>query len=400
MTEPSARSILHVDCDMFFVQVAKLEDPEGIGREKLVMVGGSPHGRGVVTSASYEVREFGVRSGMPTAQALRLCPQALVVPVPRGACSRRSGEVRAVLERFTPLVAGASIDEFYLDITGTERLYGGESMEATARRIQRAVLEETRITVSIGGATRRMLAKIATGLAKPNGVHIVPAGEEAGFMRRFQLADIPGVGPVLTETLRRRGLVSVRDALALDRESLCSWLGETRGNWLHDCVRGIDPTPVRVDRDTRSISHEQTFRTDVLELAALETHLLRLVGDLAAELRRKGLRARTVRVYFRDRDFRARQLNRTADEAVESDRAIHRIALPLLRELWTRRPLGVRLLGVGVSSFAGASGAEQMRLLDTAPPRETERDRSLARASDALRARFGKKMLRPGSIVD
>jgi DNA polymerase-4 len=400
MGEGIARSILHADCDMFFVQVAKLEDPDGVGREKLVMVGGSPRGRGVVTSASYEVRAYGVRSGMPTSQAIRLCPEAVVVPVPREACSRRSREVRAVLERFTPVVEGASIGEFYLDLTGTERLYGGESLEATARRIQAAVKEEAGIAVSVGGATRRVLAKMATGLAKPNGVFIVPAGREAEFMLRFDLSDIPGIGPVLADTLRRRGLKSVADALPLDRASLASWLGDSRGAWLHDRIRGIDSTPIEAGRDTRSVSHEHTFSTDVLDLPTLERRLLRLVGELASEVRRKGLRARTVRVYVRDRDFQDRQLNRTADEAVESDRAIHRIALPLLRELWARRPTGVRLLGVGVSNFMSAGSAEQMRLLDTAPPRETERDRSIARAADSIRARFGKDTLRPGGTVE
>jgi DNA polymerase-4 len=380
------------------VQVAKLEDPEGVGREALVMVGGRPNGRGVVTSASYEVRAFGVRSGMPTSQALRLCPEARVVPVPREACSRRSREVRAVLERFTPLVEAASIDEFYLDLSGTERLYGGEPLRQTAARVQRAVREEAAIAVSVGGATQRMLAKIATGLAKPSGVHVVPEGQEADFMLRFQLSDLPGVGPVLAETLRRRGLTSVRDALGYDRESLASWLGESRGGWLYDRIRGIDPTPIGEDGETRSVSHETTFPTDVHDLATLERHLLRLVDELAAEVRRKGLRARTVRVYLRDRDFRDRQLNRTADEAVESDRAIYRIALPLLRELWVRRSFGVRLLGVGVSNFARSGAAEQIRLLDTSPPRETERDRRIAQATDALRARFGKGVLRPGGV--
>ena len=400
MGEPTSRRILHADCDMFFVQVAKLEDPEGVGRERLLMVGGSPRGRGVVTSASYEVRAFGVRSGMPTSQAIRLCPQAVVVPVPRGACSRRSREVRAVLERFTPVVEAASIDEFYLDMTGTERLYGDEPLAATALRIQRAVREEAGIAISLGGATRRMLAKIATRLAKPNGIHVVPAGEEADFMLRFDLADLPSVGPVLAETLRRRGVRSVADALPYDRDSLSSWLGESRGSWLYDRIRGIDPTLIGRDDETRSVSHEHTFSTDVLDLPTLETHLLRLVGELAAEVRRKGLRARTIRVYLRDRDFQDRQLNRTSDEAVESDRAIHRIALPMLRELWVRRSMGVRLLGVGVANFVGSGDVEQMRLLDTTPPRETERDRSLARVSDTLRARFGKDTLRPGGIVE
>lgn len=399
-TESAIRSILHVDCDMFFVQVAKLEDPEGIGRESLVMVGGSPRGRGVITSASYELRAFGVRSGMPTAQALRLCPEAIVVPVPREACSRRSREVRMVLEQFTPVVAAASVDEFYLDLTGTERLYGGEPLSATALRIQKEVREQARIAVSIGGATRRMVAKIATNLAKPNGIHIVPPGTEAEFMLRFDLAALPGVGPVLAETLQRRGLRTVADALPYERDALRAWLGESRGPWLYDRIRGVDPTPIRAERETRSVSHEHTFTEDVRELADLEARLLRLAGELAAEVRRKGLRARTIRVYLRDRDFQDRQLNHTSDEAIESDRAVHRAALPLLRELWSRRSIGVRLLGVGVSNFMGPDEIEQLRLIDTAPARETEQDRSLSRAADELRARFGSAALRPGGTVE
>jgi DNA polymerase-4 len=397
--ENSPRRILHVDCDMFFVQVAQLEDPEGVGRERLLMVGGRPEGRGVVTSASYEVRAFGVHAGMPTARALRLCPRAVLVPVPRAACGRRSREVRAVLERFTPVVEAASIDEFYLDLTGTERLYADEPLETTAARVQRAVWEEAGIRVSVGGATQRMLAKLATGLAKPNGVHVVPAGSEAEFVRGFRLAELPGVGPVLAEKLERRGLRTVRDSLSLDRASLCQWLGEARGAWLHDRIRGIDPTPVTARSETKSVSHERTFAVDVLDLPTLEGHLLRLVVELAAELRRKDLRARTVRVYLRDRDFRDRQHGYTVEEAVESDRAIHRLALPLLRELWRERAVGVRLLGVGVSTLVSRDRPEQMRLLDTAPPPETERDRRLARAADALRARFGSSAVVPGGVL-
>ena len=186
------RRILLVDCDMYFVQVARLEDPEGAGRIQLLLVGGSREGRGVITSADYSARAFGVRSGMPTAQALRLCPQATVVPVPRDACARISGEIRSVLERFAPIVESASIDEFYLDLSGTETLYRGEPLAATAERIRVAVKDETQISVSIGGGTQRMVAKLAAGRAKPAGVRIVPAGGEAEFMRGFELADIPG----------------------------------------------------------------------------------------------------------------------------------------------------------------------------------------------------------------
>jgi DNA polymerase-4 len=336
---------------------------------------------------------------MPSGQAVRLCPEAVLVPVPRGACARRSREVRAVLERFTPVVEAASIDEFYLDLGGTERLYGGAPLAEIAAAIQRAVREETGIAVSVGGGEGRMIAKLATGLAKPNGTHIVPAGEEARFVQRFELAELPGVGPVFAATLRRRGLARVTDALAYDLPSLRAWLGEARGEWLHQRVRGIDPTPVGGGAAARSVSHERTFPEDVLELAARERELLRLVMELGSEARARALRARTVRVYVRDRDFQARQLNRTVEEPLNSDRAIHRVALPLLRGLWEHRSLGVRLLGVGLSNLAAADAPAQMRLLDTAPPVETERDRRLARASDELRRRFGADAIVPGRVV-
>lgn len=384
---------------MFFVQVARLEDPERLAGEELILVGGSPTGRGVVTSASYAARAYGARSGMPMSQAVRLCPDAVVVGVPRGACSRKSREVREVLRRFSPVVEAASIDEFYLDLTGTERLYGGEPLGATADRIRRTVFAETDVAVSIGGGARRMIAKMATRLAKPNGVRVVPLGEEAAFMRGFELSAIPGVGPVLAETLRKRGLVTVSDALGYDREALRAWLGESRGAWLHDRIRGIDPTPVEPREAAKSVSTERTFSVDVHELAALERQLLRSVAELAGDLRRKELRARTIRVYVRDRDFKARQIGTTPGEPMETEQAIYRVALPLLHELWARRSIGVRLLGVGASGLVTRDEPEQMRLLDTRTPLETERERRVARAADALRARFGPDSIGPGGAL-
>lgn len=188
-----SRRILLLDCDQFFVQCARLADPDGVGREPLLLVGGSVDGRGVVTSASYETRAFGVRSGMPTARALRLCPRARVVPVPRSLCGQKSREVRGVLDRFSPVIEAASIDEAYIDLTGTEALYREDARE-TALRVQRAVLDEAAIVVSIGGGPTKLVAKLAATRAKPGGVHVVEPAEVLEFMRTFQLDDIPGVG--------------------------------------------------------------------------------------------------------------------------------------------------------------------------------------------------------------
>src|SRR5690606_12709601 len=199
------------DADAFFVAVARLADPEGAGRARLLIVGGRAEERGVVTSASYEARRYGVRSAMTMSRALRLCPQATVVPVPMGMCRARSREIREVLERMAPVVAAASIDEWYMDLDGTEALYGHESLAGTARRIRAAVIEATGLTISIGGGTNRLVAKLAVERAKPkpgtgaDGVHVVEPGEEAAFLATMTLADLPGVGPRLQERLLAAG---------------------------------------------------------------------------------------------------------------------------------------------------------------------------------------------------
>jgi DNA polymerase-4 len=397
------RRLLLLDCDQFFVQCARLADPEGAGREPLLLVGGTPEGRGVVTSASYETRVYGCRSAMPTAQALRLCPQAKVVPVPRNLCGEKSREVRAVLERFTPLVEAASIDEAYLDLTGTEALYHHESLAATARRIQEAVKAETEITVSLGGGPTRLVAKLAAERAKPAGVHVVAPGDVVDFMRGFELRDIPGVGPVLAERLRAMGLVRVADALPLAEGELERMLGPGRGAWLYERVRGQGSAVVEPRAEAKSMSREETFPRDLQTDAELERELMALAIRVASDLRRQGLRARTVTVKIKDGDFRTRTASRTLDQPLESDRAILGVAGELLATLRKRRRTGARLLGVGVSHFATAEEGTQLVLLDSAETPatlETERDRRLSKAADQVRQRFGRDALRPGRLLE
>jgi DNA polymerase IV len=393
------RRILLVDCDQFFVQCARLADPDGAGREPLLLVGGSASGRGVVTSASYATRAFGVRSGMPTATAQRLCPEAVVVPVPRGLCGEKSRAIRAVLERFSPVVEPASIDEAYLDLTGTERLYRGEALADTARRIQAAVLAETDIHVSIGGGTNRLVAKLAVSRAKPAGVHVVAAGGEAAFLAEHDIADIPGVGPVLAAELLRYGLKRMPDGLARPEKQLTALLGERRGTWLYRRMRGIDDTPVAADDVARSLSRDETFPRDLEDDGELRRELRELVRRLGADLRADGLRARTLTVRIRDADFRTRQASRTLDEAVETDRAILEVAAPLLRRLRDERRTGARLLGVAASNLRPGV-ATQMALFDAGSALETDRDRRLSRVTDALRARFGRGAIGPADLLD
>ena len=396
------RRLLLLDCDQFFVQCARLADPEGAGREPLLLVGGTPEGRGVVTSASYETREYGCRSAMPTARALRLCPDAKVVPVPRKLCGRKSREVRAVLRRFTPLVEAASIDEAYLDLTGTEALYHDEPLADTARRIQAAVKEETEITVSIGGGPTRLVAKLAAEKAKPAGVHVVEPGDAPEFMKQFELRDIPGVGPVLADRLRSMGLVRVTDGLHLEESELEAMLGQGRGAWLYRRMRGQGSDVVDPDTSAKSMSREETFPEDLQTDAALERELMALAIRVASDLRRQGLRARTVTVKIKDGDFRQRTASRTVDHPLESDRAILAVAKELLHTLRARRRTGARLIGVGVSHFTTGEEGTQLVLFDaadTAPAIETDRDRRLSKAADELRERFGDDAIRPGRLL-
>jgi len=415
------RSILLVDCDAFFVQVARLEDPAGAGQAPCLLVGGRG-GRGVVTSASYEARAFGVRSGMPMAEALRLCPQALAVPVSRRACKARSEAIRVTLEQLAPLVQAASIDEFYLDMSGTERLLAGASLEETARRIRSDIYQATRIHVSIGGGTNPLIAKLAAGRAKPRpgdvdarGVWIVPPGEEAAFMAQLEVRQIPGVGPALNGTLAEHGIHTIPELLQVEEAWLARWIGADRAHRLRQRALGQDETRVNPSTPAKSISSEQTFDEDVPPGTggdqALEAELLRLVASVGRSLRGAGKRARTIHLKLRDGDWTTHVRSQTLSDPVESDAALLRVGQTLLSHLRSRgRP--TRLLGIGVSGLVSAGAArttaDQMELLlpglDTGPasdaPKETDRDRRLSQLTDQLQNRFGDGVVRPARILD
>ena len=390
------RRILLADADAFYVAVARLIDPEGAGKATLLIVGGSRESRGVVCSASYETRKFGVRSAMPTAQALKLCPQAMCVPVPRGACSRKSAEIRRVLQRFTPIVEGASIDEWYLDLGGTERLYDNESLERTAHRMRDAVRAETGLSISIGGGTNKLVAKMAVEVAKPKpdnnatGVHIVPPGDEATFLKRFLLAEIPMVGPKFVTRLERAGLRTVNDVLEHPLSELIRWFGDREGQWLYDRVRGIDGGTVEGHGEQKSMSREETFSADISDDAVLERELFALVARVASDMRSELLSARTIRVKIKDADFTIRQAGRTLTEAVVSDRVIYGVARELLHTLRSRRRTAARLIGIALSSLVTNPEPPQLALFDDrAASLETERDRAVARTVDSVRRKFG-----------
>lgn len=403
----SARRILLADADAFFVAIARMVDPEGAGNARLLIVGGTRESRGVVCSASYEARKFGVRSAMPISRALRLCPDAMCVPVPRRVCGEKSREIRTVLERYAPVVEGASIDEWYMDLGGTEGLYK-EPLAETARRIRDAVRAETSLAISIGGGTSKLVAKLAVERAKPKpgtsatGVHVVGPGDEGLFLETFELADIPLVGPRFQERLARLGMRRVPDVLQYDLPTLTQWLGTREAEWLYRRVRGLDASEVEGHGDAKSISRDETFPVDINDDPSLARELLALVTRAATDLRGDGLTARTVTVKLRDHDFKTRQASRTLDMPVMSDRVVFATARTLLARLRRARRVPARLVGVSLSSLAADATADQLTLFerDDAHLAETERDRALARTVDRVREKFGAKSIMPASLLD
>ena len=400
------RRILLADADAFFVAVARLVDPDGAGRASLLVVGGAPGSRGVVCSASYEARRHGVRSAMPISRALRLCPGAMCVPVPRRACSNKSREIAAVLRRFAPVVECASIDEWYLDLTGTDGVYPGRSLADVAASIRDAVREETGLSVSFGGGSSRLVAKLAVELAKPkpdrpaSGVFVVSDGAEAEFMQRFDLADLPGVGPKFRERLDQVGLRTVRDLLARDAAALTRLVGDREAEWLSRRARGLDESEVSERDVPKRMSHENTFERDLKTDEELDRELLRLVTRLASDLREHDLAARTVTVRLRDADFKTRQASQTLPEPVIGDRVIYATARQLLARLRRQRRVSARLLGVALSSLDVPDHASQLSLFETpSASLETARDRALVGAVDRLRAKFGDGAIVPGRLT-
>ena len=294
----TSSTILHVDLDAFFAAVEQRDRPELRGRP--VIVGGDPQARGVVSAASYEARAFGVHSAMPLRTASALCPDGAFLPVDGAKYRRESGRVMEVLGRFTPLLEQVSIDEAFLDVAGSERLFGPP--EAIARRIRAAVRDEIGLTASVGVATTKLVAKIASDLRKPDGLVVVPPGEEAAFLAPLPIRRLWGVGEQTRLVLAEHGVRTIGDLAELPVDVLVRRLG-AHGATLHDRARGIDPSPVTGDVAAKSVSHEHTFDVDTADAEVIERTLLALSEGVASRLRAGGVRAATVQVKVRDSNF-------------------------------------------------------------------------------------------------
>jgi len=381
---PPMKQIAHLDLDCFFVSVERLKDPGLIG--KPVAVGGAPGGRGVVASASYEARAFGVRSAMSTAQALRLCPHLILARSSHHEYGEISDRLATRMEQLAPVVERASIDEMYMDFTGCESLYGND-LPGFMRTIQRLVAEEFRLPCSIALATSKTLAKIAVGTVKPNGVCTVPAGREEFFLAPLSIAVIPGVGAKTEETLRARGFRTIADLQMATEERLVQLLGAS-GGWLYGVAHGRGSDTVSVGHTRKSISREETFSEDLRSLPDLEEELHALVEDVCGSVREQGWRARTIQVKLRYADFTTITRARTIDPT-DDDPVIFETVKGLFNGAYDKRQ-AVRLLGVQLCNFDDAS---QMEL--PLNPQRVQRE-ELLKAVDKIRARFGDDVIHVG----
>jgi DNA polymerase IV len=376
------RTIFHLDMDAFFVSVEELYDPSLKG--KPVVVGGQPNERGVVSAASYAARKFGVHSAMPLRTAGKLCPHAIFLDGHPKRYREASQRVHEVLQRFSPKVAMASIDEAYLDLTGTERLHG-PPLKA-AHILHEHVKGASGLNCSIGIATSRLLAKIASDQAKPNGILWIPRGVEARFLAPLDVRKIPGVGKATEKVLHGLGVHKVGDLAELDRDFLEEKLGKwglaLSGKSVGEDAGGWFDTDIGEREDPKSISHEHTFSEDTADPALLESTLAQLSEMVGRRLREHDLHARTLHIKLRYSDFTTFTRALTLDHGTQLDIELMEATRMLFRRNWTGGK--VRLLGVNASGLESREG--QLNLLDR---EKQERWRKALTAVDKLRDRYG-----------
>ncbi|MEU6644833.1 DNA polymerase IV [Saccharomonospora sp. NPDC046836] len=380
--------VLHVDMDAFFAAVELRERPELVDRP-VIVAGAGP--RSVVLSANYPARRYGVRSAMPVGAARRLCPQAVWIPPSRGVYSEVSRGVLAIFRELTPLVEPLSLDEAFLDVRGALRRLG-TTPAGIGALIRNRVAAEHGITCSVGVAGVKFVAKLASGMAKPDGMLVVPVAQTLDFLHPLPVSALWGVGRKTEENLRRHGLETIADVARTPLDRLRRSLGVATGEHLHALAHGRDDRAIVPDAEEKSIGAEHTFDVDQYDRAVLDRELLRLSERVAATLRGKGIRGRTVSIKLRFADFRTITRARTLFAPTDVGRLIHTTAVALLDEAATGAP--VRLIGVRLEGLDGAESAEQLSFDSPAP-----RWREAELAADVARSKFGAAAVRPASLL-
>ena len=405
--DPRHREIIHLDLDAFYASVEMLDNPEIAGKPVIVGGGGK---RGVVTAASYEARKFGVHSAQPVATARRLCPDGVFLPVRMGRYKEMSDRVFEIFRRFSPLVEALSIDEAFLDVSGTQRLFGG-ALEI-ARKIKETVESETGLTVSAGVAASKFVAKIASDMNKPDGLTVVPRGKEKEFLGPLPVGKLWGVGKVTETALHRMGVKTIGDLASVPAENLKKRFGK-HGLHLHRLANGIDDREVEPEHEVKSIGHEDTYDEDIRDRESIEKELLSLAHRVSSRMRRKGFRGRTVTLKVKYHDFTQVTRAATLPSPTDDGATIYRTVIPLLKKTEAgRRP--VRLLGISVSHFGEKRFPReewgQIPLFgqrpEPRPPssrgttaRDPARTAKLNEAVDRIREKYGERGIRPGTLA-
>jgi DNA polymerase-4 len=382
--ETHKKYIAHLDLDCFFVSVERIKNPDLIG--KPVIVGGSASGRGVVASASYEARKFGIHSAMPTARAQRLCPNLIVVHGSHGEYGRISKKLFERMCELAPIVERASIDEMNMDFTGCENLYHND-LPGFMKTIQKLVLDEFKLPCTIGLASNKTIAKIAVNQVKPSGIVFVPHGTEAEYLAPLDIGVIPGVGKKTEEYLREKGFHKVSDVQQRTEKEILDILGK-HGLWIYHVAFGLGSDVIGDEWDAKSISREETFAKDIADRKELEKIIFELTEDVCQQLREHGWKTRTVTLKLRYSDFKT-ITHAESIEPTNDDPIVVQTARSLLHSAYTRN-LPIRLIGVRLTNF---NDEEQMEL--SLFPSEKKKQHIL-KVVDGIRKKFGDKIIHVG----
>jgi DNA polymerase-4 len=380
--QTNSRNIIHVDMDAFFAAVEQRDNPSLKG--KPVIVGGRPDSRGVVATSSYEARRFGIHSAMPINEAWRRCPHGVFLPVNMAKYQEVSKQIHTIFLDYTPLVEPLSLDEAFLDVTDSTKLFG--SAEKIACALKKRIRQQLNLTASVGVAGNKFLAKLASDLEKPDGFVIIDPNKVQQFLDPLSVTRIWGVGRKTAEQLFEINIHTIKDLRSLDEKTLNGLFG-VLGRRLYELARGIDNRPVESISQAKSIGREITFEEDIANRESLETVLLKLALDVARRLRRKQLKARTITLKIRYPDFRTFSRSRTLAEAIDLDDIIYRQSLTLLSEIPLKSP--VRLLGITLSNFISQE-VVQPSLFEESQNREKE---VLTRVIDEVNEKFGKDIV-------
>ena len=382
--------IIHADMDAFYASVEERDRPELVG--KPVIVGGTPEKRGVVSAANYVARKYGVHSAMPAVTAHRLCPQGVFLPPRIDYYAEVSGQIRDIFERFTPLVEPLSLDEAFLDVTGSEHLFG--TAAGIGRQIKQAIRDELRLVASVGVAPNKFLAKIASDLKKPDALVVVEPDKVQEFLDPLPVERLWGVGKQSSKVFQRLGIHTIGQLRQCPLDTLQSHFGSS-GEHLWNLAHGRDDRPVVPEREAKSISHETTFEHDIADMGVLRAWLVDLTEQVGCRLRRHGLRGRTVQLKVRFADFSLITRSYTLPEPTNITDELRRSADELLCERLPAGHLPVRLLGMGVSGLDD-TGLIQGQLFDQD---EKQKQSQLDAVADEIKERFGTGALRRGSSL-